>query len=95
MNNNRQMQPWNDTESRGDSREMVVRTTSEIYDAAAIEVFRNTIHAAMTKEAMDHTARLAMLEEFHTRNAPTGKNEYRKLVEAYAEGAIRRIGGFR
>ena len=94
MNKEYGMQRWhgNDMDGQNETRDIMTQVASQIYAEGSIQVFRNTIHAAVTKEAMDNAARLAMLESHYNECAPAGKLEYRRLVESYTDGAIRRMG---
>ncbi|WP_129734823.1 hypothetical protein [Candidatus Nanosyncoccus alces] len=63
------------------------------YAAAELDAFRDQLRAALAKQAMDNTAVLSLAEEHFIRLAPTGKAEYRLIVETYARKALAEIVG--
>lgn len=63
------------------------------YAAAELDAFRDKLRATLAKQAMDNTAALAMAEEHFIHIAPSGKNEYRLIVETYAKKALMEIVG--
>lgn len=62
-------------------------------DMAELDAFRDKLRAALAKQAMDNTAILAMAEEHFIRLAPSGKEEYRLIVQTYARKALAEIIG--
>lgn len=65
-----------------------------IYSLAEISAFRDKLHAALAKQAMDNTAMLATVEANYLQIAPGGRDEYRLIVQMYARFAISEmIGG--
>lgn len=63
------------------------------YELAEYDAFKDKLRAALAKQAMDNTAVLAMAEEHFIRIAPSGKKEYRLIVETYARKALAEIVG--
>ena len=64
-----------------------------IYTLAEIDAFRDKLHAALAKQAMDNTMMLAMAEANCLQLAPGGREEYRLIVQMYARFAISEIVG--
>ena len=68
----------------------LIQTT---YELAEYNAFKDMLRAALAKQAMNNTAMLAMAEEYFIRIAPSGKAEYRLIVENYARKALAEILG--
>lgn len=77
----------------GNNTYMVNPKADNIYQLAELQSFQNTLNAALFKQCMDNTAVLARAEEFYIRSAPTGKSDYRRIVESYVAYSIAEIIG--
>lgn len=78
------------TRDRGNAEYGLMQRT---YEMAELDAFRDKLRAALAKQAMDNTAILAMAEEHFIRIAPSGKAEYRLIVQTYARKALAEILG--
>ena len=88
--------PYQSTEALtpvGNNTYMVNPRADNIYQLAELQSFKNTLNAALFKQCMDNTAVLARAEEFYIRSAPTGKADYRRIVESYVAYSIAEIIG--
>ena len=63
----------------------------ETYALAELNSLRDKLRTALVKQAMDNTAMLAAVEATYNQLAPTGKDEYRLIVRAYARMALTEI----
>lgn len=63
------------------------------YELAELSSFRDNLRVALVKQVMDNTAMLATAEAACLQLAPSGKDEYRLIVQAYARMALTEIAG--
>ena len=55
------------------------------------EVAHEQCRAMLAYTAMENTTMLSAMEAFCYRTAPFGEDRYRRIVDAYAAGAVNRI----
>ena len=65
--------------------------TISIQRRANQEVAHEQCRAMLAYTAMENTTMLSAMEAFCYRTAPFGEDRYRRIVDAYAAGAINRI----
>lgn len=75
------------------NRDSGLSAAEHTYALAQLDAFKDKLRAALAKQAMDNTAVLAIAEEHFIRLAPSGKKEYRMIVETYAKKALAEIVG--
>ncbi len=83
----------NSISTTGNRRDGEYGLMQRTYEMAELDAFRDKLRAALAKQAMDNTAILAMAEEHFIRIAPSGKAEYRLIVQTYARKALAEILG--
>ncbi len=60
---------------------------------AELDVFRANLRATLTKQVMTNTSMLCKLEEMCNEYAPSGQEDYRQIVQAYAYREMQEIVG--
>lgn len=95
MNNNYQLQtlqaiPVARTEEVTSSSGRLAEITYALAENAA---FTDRLKAALAKQAMDNTAALATVEAYYNQIAPSGREEFRLIVQTYARLALMQIVG--
>ena len=95
MNNNYQLQtlqaiPVARTEEVASSSGRLAEITYALAENAA---FTDRLKAALAKQVMDNTAALATVEAYYNQIAPSGREEFRLIVQTYARLALMQIVG--
>ncbi len=96
MNNNYQLQTLQNTPIviRGSDVLERENNLAEIsYALAEHTAFKDSLRAALSKQAMDNTAFLATAEEHYNKIAPHAREDLRFIVKVYARLAIAEIVG--
>lgn len=75
--------------------EAAAMTADEICAIAQVDALRDKLRGALAMQAMNNAAFLASAEERFNQIAPGGREEYRRIVQAYAYSAVTELIGER
>lgn len=73
--------------------ETAIITAEASYALAEQAAFRDKLFSALTKQVLDNTAALATSEAYYNQIAPSGREEYRFILQAYARLAMEAVWG--
>lgn len=69
----------------------VARLSETTLALAEHTALQNQLYTALTKQVMNNTAALAASEDYFNQIAPSGREEYRLIVQAYARLAMKAV----
>ncbi len=76
------------------SSKFVQRSVQSLQVSAVVSVERDTLRAALAREALVNTADLAALEGTLIKMVPLGELRYQAIVDAYAVAAANSVARF-